>query len=228
MISSDQLSPIPGPTSLKQQAYEAIKEAILTLRFKPGDALVEADLAERLGVSKTPVRDALSDLEKEGLVVRVLHKGTYVSKITKRDICEIFELRAVLEGLAARLATANITAEDLDALQALLREQDESLARGDIAQASLCNRRFHAAIIKKAGRHRLLDILTHLEDHTQRFRVLSDHLHGRLNKSTGEHARVLDAFRQGDAEAAERAMRAHLHSVLDDLAQAYIPEIEQE
>lgn len=228
MISPEQLSPIPGPTSLKQQVYEVIKEAILTLRFKPGDALVEAELAERLGVSKTPVRDALSDLEKEGLVVRVLHKGTYVSRITKRDICEIFELRAVLEGLAARLATPHMTSEDLERLATLLREQDEYLAKGDIANASLCNRRFHAAIIEKAGRHRLHDILAHLEDHTRRFRVLSDHLHGRLNKSTGEHAKVLDALRRQDAEAAERMMQAHLHSVLADLAQAHIPEIEQE
>jgi len=227
MISSDQLSPLPGPSSLKTQAYQAIKDAILTLRFKPGDALVENELAEKLGVSKTPVRDALSDLEKEGLVIRVLHKGTCVSRITKQDICEIFELRAVLEGLAARLAAPLFSAEELDQAEALLCAQEESMKQGNIERASNCNRQFHNLLIQKAGKPRLLSTLSNLDDHLQRFRVLSDHLNGRLSKSVAEHRKVLAALKQRDAQAAEEMMRAHLHSVLADLEQAQIPEIEE-
>jgi DNA-binding GntR family transcriptional regulator len=216
-----------APLSLKQQVYETIKRAILTLRFEPGDALVESDLAEQLGVSKTPVRDALFELEKEGLVIRILHKGTYVSRITKKDMCDIFELRAVLEGLAVRVATP-LMADDLEKAEAFLNTQEEALKQGDVQAASLANRQFHTTIIQKAGKHRLLSILGNLEDHTQRFRVISDHLDGRLSKSLVEHRRVLQAMKQGDALGAEEGMRAHLHSVLADLAEANIPDLDEE
>ncbi|MBI4757519.1 MAG: GntR family transcriptional regulator, partial [Chloroflexi bacterium] len=99
-----QLARVEGPLSLKDKAYAAIKDAILSLQLKPGEPLVETELAEQLGISKTPVRDALQHLERGGFVTRVLFKGTYVTEVTLKDLKEVFQLRAVLEGLAARLA----------------------------------------------------------------------------------------------------------------------------
>ncbi len=99
-----QLHRVTGPVSLKDKAYHAIKAAILSLKLKPGDPLVESDLAQQLGISKTPVRDALLELEREGFVTKVPFKGTYVTEITLKDVREVFQVRAVLEGLAARLA----------------------------------------------------------------------------------------------------------------------------
>jgi len=112
-------------------------------------------------------------------------------------------------------------------MESILQAQEGALKQGDMEKASQQNRKFHEAIIQKSGQQRLLATLANFEDHLQRFRVLSDHLNGRLYKSSGEHGKVLAAFRRKDPDASESAMRAHLHSVLDDLAQAYIPEIEQ-
>ena len=115
-----QLEKVGAPLSLKDRAYAAIKEAILSLKLQPGTLLVETELARQLGISKTPVRDALQELEREGLVTRILFKGTYVTEVSARDAEEIFQLRAVLEGLAARLATPRLTPEDLARARQLL------------------------------------------------------------------------------------------------------------
>ena len=108
-LSALSITPIDGPNSLKDRAYHRIKAAILNLELKPGDPLVEGELAERLGISKTPVRDALTELRREGLVTKIPYSGTCVSEITQQDIRDIIQIRGVLEALAARLATPLLT-----------------------------------------------------------------------------------------------------------------------
>lgn len=218
MASSLELSRLPGPSPLKDQAYRAIKDAILTLKLKPGQALVESEVAQQLGVSKTPVRDALLELEREGLVTKILFKGTYVSEVTPRDVREIFELRAVLEGLAARRAAPFFREEELERARELLTAQHEALTKGSIELASQLGKRFHDMIIQKADNRRLIPILRNLDDHLQRVRLLSDQINGRLNKSVEEHRRILLALREKDPELAEKMVRAHLESVLADLS----------
>jgi len=204
--------------SLKDKAYTAIKEAILSVDLEPGAALVESELAEQLGISKTPVRDALQELEREGFVTRILHKGTYVTDVTLKDLTEVFQLRAVLEGLAARLATPLFTAAELDRIAADLAAAEHALAAGNLTLCSQRGRRLHFAIIDKADNQRLVVITHNLDEHVQRVRVLSDRIFGRLAKSAQEHRRVLAALLSRDAGAAEQAMREHLFSVLHDLA----------
>jgi len=204
--------------TLKDHAYAAIKDAILSMQLEPGQPLVEEELARQLGISKTPVRDALQELEREGFVTRVLFKGTYVSEITARDAEEIFQLRAVLEGLAARLATPRLTAEELAQAEELLDAADEARQQGNLALCSQLGARFHRLIIEKSTNQRLIPILDNLEDHTRRLRMLSDRIYGRLEKSSGEHRRILEALKRGDPLAAEQAVRHHLHSVLRDLS----------
>ncbi|HIQ04986.1 MAG TPA: GntR family transcriptional regulator, partial [Anaerolineae bacterium] len=210
---------VGGPSSLKERAYIALKSAILSLDLKPGQALVESDLAEQLGVSKTPVRDALQELEREGFVVRVPYKGTYVAQVNWKDIEEIFQLRAVLEGLAVRLATLRLTADDWEKGERLLARAQEALAQGDRELCSRLGRQFHKLFIRKADNQRLASIMYNLEDHLQRFRRMSDQIGGRLEKSQEEHRRVLEAVKQRNALLAEEAMRSHMHSVLRDLSE---------
>ena len=105
MSASHQLGRVSDSVSLKDKAHAAIKDAILSFKLEPGAPLVETQLAEELGISKTPVRAALEELEREGFVTRILFKGTYVTEVTVKDLVEIFQLRAVLEGLATHLAT---------------------------------------------------------------------------------------------------------------------------
>jgi DNA-binding GntR family transcriptional regulator len=203
--------------SLKDRAYSSIKNAILTLNVKPGTALVETDLAREMGVSKTPVRDALLALEQEGFVIRVPFKGTYVTQISQTDLVEIFQLRAVLEGLAAHQATRLLSQKELDEIDYNLAGSEAALAQGDVALCSELGQTVHRAIIDKSENCRLVAITRNLDDHLRRFRAMSDRLSGRLDKSIREHRQILAALRQQDPEAAERAMRAHLFSVLEDL-----------
>jgi len=213
-----QLPRVAEPVSLKDKAYRAIKSAILSLKLRPGDPLVESDLAQQLGISKTPVRDALLELEQEGFVTKVLFKGTYVTEVTLKDVREIFQLRAVLEGLAARLATPLFSSQELDLIAENLAVAEAALAEGNLDLCSVRGKGLHDVIINKADNQRMTLIIRNLDDHVQRFRLLSDQISGRLNKSVKEHRRVLEALRQRDPVAAEQAMRDHLFSVLQDLS----------
>jgi DNA-binding GntR family transcriptional regulator len=212
------LSPVSVGMTLTERVYVTIKEAILDLQFKPGSPLVEDDLARQLGTSKTPVRDALITLERDGLVTKIPYKGTYVSEVAIRDATEIFELRAVLEGLAARLATRVFSPRDLDAAESLLDRADAALARGDTDECSILGAQFHTMIHERADNRRLKPILDKLEEQLRRLRLLSDRLQGRLAKSGREHRHILAGLRSGDPYQAETAMRAHLDSVVRDYA----------
>jgi len=212
------LEKVAAPVSLKDQAYLAIKDAILTLNLKPGDALVENDLAEQLGISKTPVRTALQELEREGLVTKVLYKGTYVRELTPRDVREIFQLRAVLEGLAARLAVPALEESDLARARELVHLMETALKAGDRSTASQCGAGLHSLLLQKADNERLHLIWNNLDDQTERFRLMSDRISGRLEKSVGEHRRLLEALELRDPQLAEQRIREHLHSVLEELS----------
>jgi len=214
------LSPMSVGLTLTERVYLTIKEAILDLQYKPGDPLVEDDLARQLGTSKTPVRDALLTLERDGLVTKIPYKGTSVSEVSLKDATEIFELRAVLEGLAARLATPEFSRRDLDEAEHLLDEADRALERGEVETCSRLGAQFHTMIHERADNRRLKPILDKLEEQLRRLRRLSDRLQGRLEKSGREHRRILAGLRTGDPQQAEAAMRAHLDSVVRDFAQA--------
>jgi DNA-binding GntR family transcriptional regulator len=205
------------PVSFEKFAYDAIKKAILEFRFKPGDSLVEAELSKQLNISKTPVRDALTRLEREGLVTKVAYTGTYVSEITVQSVIEIFEIRAVLEGLAARQATANFSPDDLQQAEKLLILQADLLARGDLSDASEVNHQFHSLIVQRSNNQHLRSMLANLDDHIQRYRVLSKAQRGAQSTSVQEHRHVLDAIRAGDGDGAEAAMKTHLRNVLTEL-----------
>jgi DNA-binding GntR family transcriptional regulator len=204
--------------TLTERVYATIKAAILDLKLTPGSPLVEDELARQLGTSKTPVRDALLALERDGLVTKVPYKGTYVTDISLKDAKEIFELRAVLEGLAARLAIPSFTPKELKQAEEFLKAADEARARGDLDAASDFGAQFHRAIHLHADNRRLMPILENLEEQLARLRRMSDQVEGRLEKSSHEHRKVLAGLRNGDPAQAEQAMREHLDSVLRDFS----------
>ena len=212
------LAPVASLLSLEKLAYESIKKAILSFQLIPGEALVESELGRQLGISKTPVRDAFSRLEKEGLVVKYPYKGTAVSELNQQDLREIFELRAALEGFAARQAATQRSAADLAALRDNLAHHQKAASHQNLSEAERCNRVFHKHILDCAGNLRLAGILANLEDHLHRYRTLANYQLGRMQKSVSEHELVLGALAARDAAGAERAMRQHMLSVLDDLS----------
>lgn len=204
--------------TLETQVYAVVKEAILSLELLPGTLLVEDELADQLGTSKTPIRNALVKLEQDGLVVRIPYKGTYVSELSQQDAIEIFELRGVLEGLAARIAIPFLTDKEILQAEAILLETDEALAQGQLPKASGLGEDFHKLVYKHATNQRLLLFLKMLDDQLRRLRLLSN-TGGieRLRKSAIEHRRILEALRQRSKDGVESAFRDHHRSVLDDL-----------
>lgn len=211
------LAPVGNPVSLEKLAYDAIKNAILIFRLKPGESLVENDLARQLQISKTPVRDALLRLEKEGFITKIPYKGYYVTEITRESVADMFQIRAALEGLAARLAAVHLNDADLSEIQRLVSEHEHALAEKKLLQANKLNREFHDLIILRADNERLKVMLANLDDHLQRYRTLSNYQRGRLMKSVEEHQRVVDALSAHNPEQAELALRAHILSVMEDL-----------
>ncbi len=212
------LSPVGGPVSRERLAYEAIKEAILNFQLKPGQSLVENDLAAQLGTSKTPVRDALLRLEKEGLVVKQVYKGTYVADINPQTMIEIFQIRAVLEGLAAGIAAVNFTPEAIVQAKNLVSEHYQAINSGNLSEASRVNRQFHDLILQHNTNTRLNQLLANIDDHLRRYRILSNFQSGRLDKSILEHQTILNAIEAKNAVETEAAMKNHLLSVLADLS----------
>lgn len=212
------IQPVSSPASLEQLAYDAIKDAVLAFRFKPGESLVEADLAGQLKISKTPVREALSRLEREGFIVKLPYKGYYVSEISHKEMVDIFEMRAALEGLAVREAAERMTAEDITQAVALVEQHARAVEACDIPLASSANRDFHNFLIERSGNRRLALVLNNLNEHLQRYRVLSSFQAGRLKKSDEEHHRILAALLASAPAAAETAAREHILSVSAGLA----------
>jgi DNA-binding GntR family transcriptional regulator len=221
------LAPLNDSPSLDKLAYEKIKEAILTFKFLPNQSLVEGELASQLAISKTPVRDALMRLEKEGLVTRIAYKGTYISDINNQDMANIYEIRIVLEGLAIHLATPLLTEKDLDYMQELIDDHSKALKAKDVPRVMEANSKFHNTIIGKCSNPRLQDMLYNLDDHLKRYRMLSISQGLRLEKSVPEHAAILKALRERDPEKAEQALKDHLFSAMHDLYDQDFEELER-
>jgi len=199
-------------------AYREIRQAILTGKLKSGDSLVEVELAGRIGVSRTPIREALNRLRDEGLVVLERYRKTYVAKFSEEDVRQTFRLRAVLEGQAAGLAAAAITADDLARLQDLAAEMEEAVeveGPDAIVPFDALNRRFHDIIIAAAGVGQLERLLhSSLELPAA---ILSGHheaLERRLRRTNWQHREVIAALKAGNPEWAEAQMRAHLVSLV--------------
>jgi DNA-binding GntR family transcriptional regulator len=211
------LAPLKDSPSLDKLAYEKIKEAILNFQFLPNQALVEGDLASQLGISKTPVRDALMRLEKEGLVTRIAYKGTYVSDVNNQDMANIFDIRIVLEGLAIRLATEAICEDDLNHMDILIHKHETALKNHDVSSASAINNEFHNLIVDHCSNPLLQQMLHNLDDHLKRYRLLSVSQGMRYDKSIPEHRAIYDALKERDPDKAEQAMQQHLQSAKYDL-----------
>ncbi|MGB0388008.1 MAG: GntR family transcriptional regulator [Ardenticatenaceae bacterium] len=209
--------PISKPRSLQDLAYGILKEAILTLQLKPGDGVSHRQLAAQLQISETPIRDALRDLEQEGFVKRIPHKGTFITEIDPADIKESFQIRASLEQLAVQLAIPNLTPADIDEMRRFLQLAQCAMIEGKREECSAYGAQFHQRFINRSNNKRLIAILSNLDDHLARFRRVSDLIEGRLDKSQVEHQRVFDAICKQDVEEAGKAIYAHLQSVMQDM-----------
>ncbi|MEC4018394.1 GntR family transcriptional regulator [Streptomyces sp. H27-D2] len=193
-----------------ERVYSHIKQAVLDRRYEGGTLLTEGDLAEAVGVSRTPVREALLRLEVEGLIRLYPKKGALVLAVSAQEIADVVETRLLVEQHAARKAVP--AGPGLIArLEELLEEQKAQAAAGDLAALSVSDRCFHAEIVRDAGNEILSRLYDQLRDRQLRMGVAVMHSHpDRIAKNITEHTEILEALRAGDADAAAAAVHQHV------------------
>lgn len=205
---------VSGPVrrgTLVDEAYREIRAAIVSGRLRPGEKLVLRPLVERLQLSPTPIKAALIALEREGFITSVSHRGFFVSEITEADMKEIYEIREVLEGIAAGKAASHEQCGLLaDQLAAILAAQSERVAAGDAVAYSDLDLEFHHLIWTFASNRRLLRAAENLMAQVRFGSGTTSRLEGRLPPALKEHAAIVAAIRAGDSAAAAEESRAHI------------------
>jgi len=204
-------------SSLKDVAYERIRNAIIKMKLAPGQPLLDRMLSEQLQMSRTPVREALRQLEQEGLVVRRERRGWQVRSLTTKDIRDIFDIKEELEGFVARRVAETITSEDAVRLMTIVEAMEESADRGDLEEWMEHDADLHRLVFSVLDNDRLETYIHALNNQWHGLRIGYTALQGRLEVACAEHREVVEAMCAGNAEAAETAMRRHLHSLRQDL-----------
>ncbi len=200
---------------LRLQVYRSLREAIVTGKLKPGERIVEDRICAELGVSRSPLREALRRLEGEGLVSILPRRGAVVTEVTDRDGVNLFAVREVLEGLAARQAARHITADELAELENVCREMAGRIQAKDATHIVVLNTQFHDLIAKASRNRWARDFLAAIRAQTRRIYRSSIESPDRAPNSLAEHLLILDALKTGDFEAAERLAREHVCKARD-------------
>ena len=200
--------------------YEELKSAIVDLRLALGDSLREATLADQLGVSKTPIREALTRLEQEGLVETTSFKGAVVTGYSRQDLLEIYELRELLENAAARTAAESMADADRDRLDRICRESRKLKKNHDAAGLAALISAFDDVLFEQVRNSRIRALIENLRAHLTRIGHLTAEIPGRIEASVDEHEKIVQAIAARDPELAERQMREHIRSVRDDQLRA--------
>jgi DNA-binding GntR family transcriptional regulator len=189
--------------TLREKILEHIRDAIISGSLKAGSRVSEPELAERYGISRTPIREAFRQLESEGYLTVIPRRGAVVSEFSQKDIEDFYAIKSILEGYAARQACNRLTDKELDRLQANNERLAELAGLKDIKAFIKVHNDFHEIFIKAADNEKLHDLITSAVTRFQRLRFMSLSLPGRMDIVIKEHAKIIEAFRCKDAEAAE-------------------------
>ena len=197
---------------LRDVVFQTLEQAILMGDLQPGERLMEIHLAERLGVSRTPIREAIRKLEQEGLVVNIPRRGAHVAEITKKDLSDVLEVRSALEELAVELACERITEEELSELKEACLRFIRAIEHSDLEQSVRQDIAFHDVIYKASHNERLIQMATNLRMQMYRYRIeyLKDsEAHPVLIR---EHRTLIDCIERKDVEGAKKVMRSHIEN----------------
>ncbi|MEU6056736.1 GntR family transcriptional regulator [Streptomyces sp. NPDC047097] len=213
MPAAPPTSPVPPAPPAAARVYSHVKQAVLDRRYQGGTLLTEGELAEAVGVSRTPVREALLKLEMEGLLKLYPKKGALVLAVSAQEIADVVETRLLVEEFAVRKAVP-APARLLERLEELLAEQRREAEGGDLAAVAVADRAFHAEIVRHAGNEILSRLYDQLRDRQLRMGVAVMEAHpDRVAKNIAEHAEILAALRGGDADGAARSVNRHVSRV---------------
>ncbi len=197
---------------LGEKVFEALREAIITQVLPPSERLMEVQLAEEMGVSRTPVREAIRKLEKEGFVNIMPRKGAYVASISLEDIRELYEIRGALEALAGSLAAERATDEELEKMEKFLLKEHSHVDSNNILATVDTDMSLHSLIYQAARNDRLINILNNLRGQLYRTKAASISVPGRKKESVAEHRRIIEALAVRDPELAGNLLLKHVEN----------------
>jgi len=206
---------------LNERAYRMLKGLIVDNSLKPGEWLVESSLAKAMGISRSPVREALVKLENERLVEAVPSRGIRVMPLSVKYFNEVYEIRCALEGLAARKAAPLITDRDLDRMEAILDDMQGYLDQKNFEAWSKRENEVHQAFVSKADNDLLKKDIDKLRDHFSRTVDFGTNFPDHLKKSHQEHQAIWQAMKTRSPELLEEAVRAHIENVRQRLVEAF-------
>jgi DNA-binding GntR family transcriptional regulator len=207
---------IRAPSSLSERAYAAIKESILKIdmtQIKDEGHIDERGLSESLGVSRTPLREAINRLVMEGFLKIVPRKGVYLVKKSKKEIIEILLVRAALEAMAARLAVKHVTEKEIQEMKDLFTPFGESSTGGQFLKYSDANVEFHELVLKTSQCGKLIELASNLFDHIRWIRFRTIVYEDRFPKMQTEHLAIIEALGKRDPDLSEKRMRAHIEGL---------------
>lgn len=197
---------------LRDVVFNTLRQAILRGELKPGERLMEIALANRLGVSRTPVREAIRMLELEGLVIMIPRRGAQVAQITEQDLNDVLEVRLGLEELAVRFACERITDEEIKALGLAVKEFEKKMSNNDLSAQAEADVKFHEIIYGATHNQRLVQIINNIREQMYRYRI--EYLKDVESRKTlvKEHYEICDALKRRDAESAVEKMCIHIRN----------------
>lgn len=193
--------------TLREKILETIRESILKGTLKPGEKVAEPELAERFGISRTPIREAFRQLESEGYLTVIPRKGAVVAALSERDVQEFYAIKSILEGYAASLAANNLKEKDLERLETVNKKLSTLARDGDVRSFYRVHNEFHEIFLKAADNNKLYELIHQLGMKFNRLRMASLSVEGRMEISVEEHEKLLAAFRRKDGAAAEELVK---------------------
>ena len=205
---------------LRDVVFNTLRRAIITGEFAPGERLMEISLANRLGVSRTPVREAIRKLELEGLVIMIPRKGAQVAKITEKSLRDVIEIRCVLEEFAASLACERITEGGKEKLKEAHQQFVDAVQSRDILDIVEKDEKFHDAIFQATSNDKLITIINNLREQFYRYRMEYVRDIEQHSVLVTEHENLLHAIFNHDSETAKQIMRTHLKNQQEGVIQA--------
>jgi DNA-binding GntR family transcriptional regulator len=215
------LAPLGDTSTFADRAYTALKDTIVSLNIyeQPDEVrLDERQLASDLGISRTPVREAMAQLEREGFVRSVPRRGIYVVRKSKREVIEMITAWAALESMAARLITTNATIEEIATLRRMFSTFENGQARAHLDEYSEVNIEFHQTIIRMSRNHVLIDLAENLFTHMRMIRRKTIGEQDRVDRSIRDHMNIIEALEARDTERAEDLVRNHALGLADHVA----------
>ncbi len=202
--------PMTESRPIREIAYDVLKKAIITGEISAGERIVETEYADRLHISRTPLREALRKLERDGLVEYVMRRGVVVHAFTTEDVDQIYTIRNSLEMLTLPYIIAKATPEDIASLREKLAAMDAMMEKDDIEGVSPLARDFHSCLTAISGKNRILRVIEGQDEYIRRFSAMAIRQESRRSAAHEEHHRLVDLVEQKDLPAFEALMRQHI------------------